>query len=266
MRRSQKITLILFFGFFTFKTISAQNPGYMGKKFTLGYGLFANPAFNSIVLNYSHRPINILHEFFAEYAIGKQTSIGFAVQRYNYTCTNVDKAAVFTNSGSYWPAVIVAPEGSYEIMGINYKLYGKFYLAKYLAPWGKYFLLGLVMHRYTTSYDSTSMYVYADTYNNYNNYFYKATFNDWGPTHTSYSTVDVFFGFGNSRIFANKLVLDYGLSLGAIAALKTLYLFNRDFATLEDGIPANEYISKTSNKRVACVNRFNCYLKIGYLF
>jgi hypothetical protein len=241
----------------------AQAPGYMGKRFVVGYGLYVNPAFNSIALNYSDKPINMLHECFAEFAAGKKNSLGISAQFYRYTYNNIEPINALGYGSSSMRQRTENPEGNYQISARNYKFYSKFYKRNYLAPWGRYFLLGFVINRYTTTYDPNDMYVNVD--GNYNSsYGYGSTtlYNDWGPTTETHKTFDVFFGNGNSRILSNNIVLDYGYSIGMIAIARMVASIDGAFGTLT----TDDYISETALNRISAVNRFNCYLKIGYLF
>jgi hypothetical protein len=216
----------------------AQAPGYMGKRFVVGYGLYVNPAFNSIALNYSDKPINMLHECFAEFAAGKKNSLGISAQFYRYTYNNIEPINALGYGSSSMRQRTENPEGNYQISARNY-------------------------NRYTTTYDPNDMYVNVD--GNYNSsYGYGSTtlYNDWGPTTETHKTFDVFFGNGNSRILSNNIVLDYGYSIGMIAIARMVASIDGAFGTLT----TDDYISETALNRISAVNRFNCYLKIGYLF
>lgn len=240
----------------------AQAPGYMGKRLVLGYGLYVNPAFNSVVLNYSDSPINAVHEFFLECATGKKFSLGFAAQLYKYTYNNIQDVDAIGYGSNHIKQQSAHPNGSYLITGRNYRLYGKFYKNRYLAPWGKYFLLGLTINTYKSSYDPSSMYVLVDEQGYPSSNITTRRVDDFGPTVQSYLTPDLFFGAGNSRIFANRIVLDYGYTISTIALTRILVGISDP---IESSSAAN-YIPDTSLGRVSAINRFNFYLKLGYLF
>ena len=243
----------------------AQNPGYMGKKVTAGYGFYFNPAFASVVGGYGNNPVNTLHEFFIERATSKKFVIGFSAKLYRYEYNNVDLVNVNGYYNYYSSQTEDHPEGSYKIKGRNFQLYGKFFMGKYVAPWGKYFMLGLSLNNYKTIYDPDYMKIQIMNQNYYYNQNYASAvsyLSDFGPTVQSFQNVDICFGHGNSRILGNRIVLDYGYNFNFIAMTRIL-LFG-----LEDvqGYSTQEYIEKTSTKRVAAINRFNFYLKLGYLF
>lgn len=264
----KKIGVLLIAVSFSVAQLNAQAPGYMGKKFCVGYGLYAHPAFNSIVLNYGDYPINTLHEFFVEYTTGKKFTLGLSAQLFRYRYNATEDINVYTagSSGSYnIKDADVKPSGNYLIKGRNYRLYGKFFKDKYLAPWGKYFLLGVALDRYITFYNPEEMNVPVTA--QFTSYATGAIVqqeiyvNDFGPTTQIFQKADIFFGNGNSRILGNKIVLDYGYSIGFVAMAR-VFIDALDYTT---PTPEN-YIEKTATSRSAAINRFNLYLKIGYLF
>ena len=259
MSSLKKNTLLFFFCALAFLNVPAQNPGYMGKRAVIGYGLYLHPAFGNIVNDYSDRYINRQHEFFLEYAVAKKFSLGVSARLYNYTYNNPD--AVYIGEGNSYNIVqeTTSPTGSYKIKARSYSLYGKFFKANYLAPWGKYFILGLTLNRYTTTYDPTTMFVKGVYLSGST---VKPIISDFGSTTQYYTGADLYFGNGNSRIFANRIVVDYGYTIGFISTLQVLINLSD---TYEEEIP-EYYIENTSSKRLAALNRFNFFIKVGYLF
>jgi hypothetical protein len=74
-------------------------------------------------------------------------------------------------------------------------------------------------------------------------------------------------GWGKSRIFANNIIVDFGASTQIFALLS----IPKDILGVNfnefDKYPTKEtYIEETYKKRVRGINRFNIFLKIGYLF
>lgn len=247
--------------------INAQAPGYMGKRFSAGYGIYANPAFNSIARGYSDKAINTLHEVFVEYALGKKFSVGLAGQffRYKYNTKDIVDLNDYSNSVFSYNGNYQRMSGNYLMKGRNYKLYGKFFKDRYLAPWGKYFILGLTLNSRITTYNPDEMGIAGQTYvQSYatGKYVYQDFFfNEFGPTTQKFRSVDLFFGNGNSRVIANKITLDYGYTIGCIAMTQMFI----DAIGFEQTTPEN-YMEVTSRTRAAAVNRFNFFLKLGYLF
>ncbi len=255
MRRA-KLILILIVLVFSILKVNSQVPGYMGKKVVVGYGFYFNPAFSNFVLEYADSPINTLHEFFIEGATGKKFMLGFSAKLYKYTYNNIELVDTY-GYANYAQQIDPHPQGYYVIKGRNYSLYGKFFKSQYLAPWGKYFNLGISFNRYETEYNPGVMRVQVrDSYGT-------RYITNFGPQIQSYSYADISFGNGHSRIFGNRIVFDYGYNINLIAMSRMLLL--AAFDDYRNDTP-DEYIKNTSAKRAAAVNRFNFYFKLGYLF
>ncbi|MBL7933904.1 MAG: hypothetical protein JNL60_18515 [Bacteroidia bacterium] len=265
---SRKIKYTIIAGTFLFWALSfhAQAPGYMGKKFTVGYGFYFHPSFTNAFLDYGDSPFNIQHEIFAEAVTGKRFAIGFSAHFYKYIYKNVEAVRItdYQNVPNYSHQQYEEhPSGVYTIRAQNFMIYGKAFKGNYLAPWGKYFVFGLVYTRYNTEYDPSEMKVKQQYNNNNLSTSYYTYYSDFGPPLKSYQTVDLIIGNGRTRIYGNKLVLDYGYNLGAISLVKSFaYLLFKPFA----GYESPKYIESTSAARIAAMNRFNFYCKIAYLF
>lgn len=243
--------LVLIPGAFHVK--AQQAPGYLGKHVTMGYGFYFNPAFNSALYNYSNSSVNILHEFFLECATGTRYSVGASVRLYNYTYNNAQMVDI-PDSRYYVLTYKAKPEGSYDISGQNVQIYAKRFKSGYLAPWGKYLSFGLVVSHYKTTYNPNNMRVLVRDGNTY--------IPDFGPPTQSRTGADLLLGGGNSRIFSNRFVVDYGYTVNFLAAARVLY---NVFDFFRDTSPP-DYIRRTAAKRVAAINRLNFYFKLGYLF
>ena len=83
-------------------------------------------------------------------------------------------------------------------------------------------------------------------------------YSDFGPLEQSHTDVDILAGFGTSRVFADKIVVDFGYNLNVIAFTATLFDgINADFSSNRT---LQNYIEKTSKQRARGVNRFNIFL------
>lgn len=233
----------------------AQAPGYMGKRFSAGYGIYASPGFvGTKGLTY----VNVLHEGFVEFAAKKKFSVGLSARFYNGLVNNdryyTRAEALVNNSMINYSG---QPGGAVNLKGRNFMLYGKFFKKNYLAPWGKYFILGATLNTFTASYDPDQMYVSNAEY-------IKTTYySDFGPEKQSYMKFDVMFGNGRSRIIADRVVLDYGYNINVWGATSLLL---DALEITELNYRASEYIKKTGSIRIREINRFNLFFKVGYLF
>jgi hypothetical protein len=253
MMKKIKLIVLLAFVCVTAQLFS-QTPGYMGKRFVLGYGLYANPRLMPSGGGYG---VNLLHEAYLEFAMKRSVSVGFSARFYNGMYTNT--RAVSVNSNSY-SSQNNHPNGFTNIKGRNYALYFKFYKRNYVAPWGKYVLVGATLNTFKTTYDPDNMYVSAT-----NNYYGEQYLSDFGPTTQSYSRFDIMFGKGRNRIIANRVKLDYGYTVNIIGLSAALFDVD-DSGFLDSGyLGMSDYIEKTSAARVRSINKFNIFLKVGVL-
>lgn len=236
----------------------SQTPGYMGKRFVLGYGLYANPR---LVESGGSRGVNLLHEAYLEFAMKKSISVGFSARFYNAMYTNTREVNALNYYSSYNTQIDRSPRGFTTIKGRNYALYFKFYKRNYLAPWGKYVLLGATLNTFKSTYDPDNMYVTTSYYSG-QEYTYLSNF---GPTTQSFKRFDIMFGNGRNRIIANRITLDYGYTINLIALTTAIFDASDDNVLDSDTPGMIDYIEATSAARVRSVNKFNLFLKVGVL-
>lgn len=237
----------------------SQTPGYMGKRFVLGYGLYANPRLSA---SGGSRGVNLSHEAYLEFAMRKTISVGVSARFYNALYTNTRNVNALDHYSSYTGQIDQSPNGFTNIKGRNYALYFKFYKRNYVAPWGKYVLLGATLNTFTSSYDPDNMYVTTTDDYSGQQYIYLS---DFGPTEQSYKRFDILFGNGRNRVIANRITLDYGYTLNLIALTTAIFDAADDPIIDADSPVMSNYIEMTSAARVRSVNKFNLFLKVGIL-
>lgn len=259
----------------------AQTPGYMGKRLVVGYGFHFSPAFfgsngqGATIIGKTgghasdgELAFNSLHEGYLEYALSKRFLLGFSTKFYKTTYDNhkeLSTSFIVQGSNGYNSAVYYDrnPDGLYHIKGQNYALYGKLFKRGFIAPWGKYMMFGMSVRRYTCSYDPAEMKLSPGGYNS-SNY---PPFTDFGPREQSFTSFDVLFGYGRSRILYNRIVLDYGFNLNLIATLRTVFdTLGDDGVLFSSSMTTNStYIENTAPWRIRGVNRFNAFIRVGVL-
>ncbi len=258
MRYSISIILISFC-----ITVCAQTPGYMGKRFVAGYGLYASPGY---IGSAGTKPVNILHEGFVEYAIKKRISIGLSARFYKNIYANT-RDVDLGRYNSNFTQIDKNPTGITNIRGRNYMLYFKFFKSRYLAPWGRYFILGATLNTFTASYDpdhmSVSVLSSPYSYSSSGSATY-SLYSDFGPTAQTFKKFDILIGWGRSRIVANRIMIDYGVNLNLWALTATVFDAPDDNLS-QDQLTASSYIPTVSAARVRGVNRFNVFCKVGFL-
>lgn len=235
----------------------SQAPGYMGKRFVAGYGLYANPRLSE---SGGSPGVNLTHEGFLEFAMKKGVSVGASVRFNNAMYTNTRNVNVYTDNYAQQEN---SPNGFTTVKGRNYALYFKFYKRNYVAPWGKYFMLGATLNTFKATYDPDMMYVTLTSNYNHSDKIY---YSDFGPTTQSGMRFDIMFGNGRSRVIADRIILDYGYTVNLIGM--TMAIFDSADTPLFDAgsASASNYVESTSAARMRSVNKFNLFLKVGYLF
>lgn len=127
-------------------------------------------------------------------------------------------------------------------------------------------MFGPVINTVKTTYDE-KMFINTDGYQTNTPTLNSITY--FGPKNQNFSGFNFLFGWGKSRIIANKIIVDFGASTQLFSLFSIpLYLMDIDISRLGGkAYPTNDiYIEKTYRKRVLGINRFNVFFKIGYMF
>ena len=237
-----------------------QNPGYMGRKTMVGYGMQVSPVtFGSTANNKTlwgnkngsaetgHLRFNFIHDFFAERALSARWLLGTSLK---YIHTGYDNRADLSNGKQ-------GPTEYYTINAFTFTPYFKKYARRYMAPWGKYFMVGPTFSVMRSKHDAF-MHI-LQTVNNHD-----TLITDFGSDTKKHYSADILIGSGRNRIFYNRISLDYGFNFQLLALLTAFESFD---AIPPGGNPLQqEYISETIKSRVKGANRFNVFIKVGYLF
>jgi hypothetical protein len=234
----------------------SQSSGYLGKRFSAGYGFYASPGY---IGSRGLTSVNMLHEGFIEVAAKKRISIGLSARFYNAAYGNTRYVDVLTSNSSKFRQLDDNPSGQTNIKGKNYLLYFKFFRQNYVAPWGRYFILGATVNTFQSSYNPNEMTIRVLENKTYSDY------SDFGFTKQNYTRFDLMLGFGRCRIISNRVTMDYGYNINLMAMALTLFDVTDDDPFDSDELTPAYYIEKTSAARVRGVNRFNVFLKVGVL-
>ncbi len=278
-----RVVIVIFIFSFSLNLFSQKAPGYMGKRFVLGYGFTFSPVTlgtnengNTLIghsaghTNKGWLAFNTFHEGYLEYALKTRIMIGASVKFYktifdNYSTIKVNNAVIYnptTGTSFYSYALENNPQEYYEITGINYCLYFKFYHDRYVAPWGGYFFTGITINTSACFYDPKIMRLKMDNNGSYTP-LYLTNFGEQGQFT---ARPDVVFGFGKSRILFNRFTIDYGCSAQLFALFSSFWdAIEKDPFSLTT--PSNDnYIQVTTPGRIRGANRLNAYIKLGILF
>ncbi|MES2132943.1 MAG: hypothetical protein V4506_11365 [Bacteroidota bacterium] len=263
MKKDLKFSCLLI-ALFISCAVRTQTPGYMGKRFALSYGFYFSPAIiganahgKTMVGRDNSKSesgtfaFNTQHQLGIEYVLKNHISVGFATTYYR---------TMYDNSYELGSGNI--PSGNYNITGINYALYFKFYRKAAIAPYGKYFMIGVTLNTTKSTYDRAYMKPKIQSSIPFEN--------DFGYTTQKYKMPDLVIGWGKNRIIADRVLIDYGINLQLLGTLNALFgpesfdLDDNSFGFHEGNYVSN-YIHNTSRLRSREVNKFNVFLKVGVL-
>lgn len=249
MLRVFQITLFIFLPF----AFNAQAPGYHGKRFVLGYGghfspaIFNTNAFNKTILGFDEASsaekgkiaFNYSHEIYIEYTLKTRFMFGLSSKFYktNYDNSENVEANGYVNGGDV--------KGFYRILGQSFSLYGKFYKKKYVAPWGKYKILGLVLNLYNTIYNPSIMNVEIKR-----DMKQDTLISNFGEQKQNFKGVNILLGYGRSRIIKNHITLDYGITIQLFSILPTTYRALTGYSLNPSENNKSNYIKNTAGKRI----------------
>jgi hypothetical protein len=223
--------------------LQAQVPGFMGKRWHLSYGLNASPSFANA--NLQNRFLNTIQEVQLGYVTHEKWEID-AVGRFYQTIYNNKQA--LTNGKTV--------ANYYRLSNTSVGLVFKHFKRNYVAPWGAYFMFGPVLNLVTTNYDEY-MFV-ASRVNNHD-----TLISNFGPETQRFYKGDLLFGWGQHRILAGNILVDYGFNCQLLALLDDFKFLDFTQSTVYN---QSNYIEETSAKRARGMNRFNLFLKVCFLF
>lgn len=244
MRKLPNLFLLFVFLLFVKFQAQAQAPGYMGKRFSVSYGLHLGPAFTKSTPNLGF--YNSKHEFMLGFCLSEKWQMALTLERYS----------TIYNNTLYVEDLNTNPQNFYNIKGTNYSLLFKKFKKGYVAPWGPYFAFGPIYNAYKTNYNNY-MYVTQRVQN------HDTLISNFGPKEQDFSNVDFAMGWGQSRVFKDRVILDWGMMfhLRAMAGA-----FGGSFSDFFWSVSQEEYIRRTAALRINRLNAFNAYIKVGYLF
>lgn len=252
-------TLLLFLTWLISCAVWSQNPGYMGKKTIVGYGFHLSPvttgstADNKTLIGGGYGSaeegyvrFNYTHDFFIERTLTTHLLFGASLK---YINTGYDNRVLAKEYG-------MSPTSHYEIKAFTFTPYFKKYYHRYIAPWGRYFIFGPTISRLAAKHDA-----FMNIPSNINGHDTLLTY--FGADKKQYA-FDFLLGFGRNRILANRISLEYGYNFHVLSVLSLAeFLLLNPY---QKAVPMDEYVPETIKTRMRGINRFNVFIKIGYLF
>ncbi len=258
-----------------FHTLSAQPPGYLGKRFSISLNTSSSIALKGPDYNnkgnsaYNAEPngigFNIAYELNLSYVLQRYASIGLSVSQYNTGATARLLTPALGTELLVIPPSNIGKDVHDVFMQLKVKSIGlthQMYKSKKggLAPFGNQFFYGLKVSSVKGNIrDKHTTYVYDDL---------SAIFGH-GPLGTDDAEVLGFtflMGWANTQIFFDRVLLKTGLTFGIPISIKRIKYANDpsshpDYSSNENlVIYENEMYKRMQNHEL-----FNVDIGIGYL-
>lgn len=260
--------LILFL--FTAMITKAQVSGYMGKRFSIGYSNYffiagIGPTANASAPS-GEVGINTTHCVNLEYTTRSRTNFCLSLQKLTTGMTPrvITKETYDGVSGyntvtyEYEPK----PYTSMQISSFNVGLGFKFFQSGTLAPIGKYKKLELLILLNHLEYKKNGF-----TYYDYNSpYGLKSA--AIGTGDYQFNTFAISYTLGRSRVFLNRVVLDYGIRFGVVpAGLWAVLNEDGDFFSESsyNTFIAEQHFKYDTNTRLFRYQMVNFHLGLSFL-
>lgn len=240
----------------------AQVPGYMGKRFSLGYSNnFFIAGLGPTATQYTG--INTVHSFNAEYSIKNRTNFCLSFQ-VSKTGMAMDREFYQYMSGSnysvsyyYKPSPDVPMLLQTKSLGIGFK----FFAQGTLAPLGKYRKLELLLMFTHLTYPDNSFSV-----SQYDGYTTQTGRTSLGSGDYNFKTFAINYTIGRQRVLLNCLVLDYGVQFGLMPAGLYAYTDGDEvFSETSSSKSYEEIFKQEKNKRLFRAQMFNFHIGLGFL-
>ena len=260
---------ILFFLFFISGSLLAQVPGYLGKRFMLGYSNYFMTAFkgpgpeSASPSDEASFTINNVHCLNFEYAVNQHNMICFSGQ-YLRTGIAYDRGIHtgffnLSSSRDYPYLNTYKYGGNFEIPALltskNIGVGLKTFKRGFIAPTGKYNKFEVIFMFEKVKYDYQNF--LKQDFNNSSNKDIRSAL---GTGEYSYKNLSFAYTVGNQRILYDKIVLDYGVRFAYTPAYNIIIVVaNRQFVGIED------YYRQASQIRIFREQLINFHIGIGFL-
>jgi hypothetical protein len=263
------VLLVCLFSGYSF----AQVSGYMGKRFSIGYSNYFMAAGFGPVANAESNEfltgINSTHCLNLEYTIAKRINFCLSLQTLktgvnptkSYYVQNVDPNSSYSlsTSVSYSPK----PYLPMQLRTINIGLGCKFFHFGTLAPVGKYNKLEILLFLSHLTYDKDKSFPSIDSNGKPSYYQFSGDTGDY-----QFKSFALAFTMGRSRVFWDKIVLDYGLRLAISNGIFT-YMGNALWDDTGNSSYGSTDITKAMrqdvNKRIFREQLVNFHIGISFL-
>jgi hypothetical protein len=209
-----KIHLVLFSFLISIASI-AQVPGYLGKRFSIGYSNYFFPRIPAISSSIgfidgdipTERSFNSTHCLDMDYTIGSRVSFCMSGQFSKMELLKYGSDLYVQKADKSYTYVYYFPphRQDMQLNTVNISVGFKFFKSNYLNPVGRYRKWELILIMNKLDMEKNGFYY---TMNNQSKPYLLSTVDE------QFASVAIAYTIGKQRVLFNKLVLDYGIRFG----------------------------------------------------
>lgn len=267
MKKSNLIVVFIFL----FANTFAQVSGYLGKRAVVSYSNYFMFGFRGPGPNYGSAKdefsptLNNTHCLNFEYAQKQRVNIcaSFQYLRTGIAYDRGQEIGIFASDyvDPYCYPGRTRYKGDYftpaKLTSLNFGLAYKLFNRGYIAPLGTYQKVEFLLLFETVTFDNKNFYVESPVNWNYDDVLVNV-----GPEKYNYRNVVLSYSIGRSRIFYNRIVLDYGVRCGIAPSGIIPFVFS-DYADTKSTM--ERHFRTEANRRIFRQQLFNFHLGIGFL-
>lgn len=251
---------------------SAQVPGYMGRRFSVGYSndFFPRLPFMQLTANEMSKDhiFNASHCLEIDYVKSHKLSLcgGFQYSKMDFVKAGVDNQidADYDEGGAVY--YLPADGKPMKIISRNLAIGLKFFKHNYIAPYGKYNKLELVFCFNKILMDQDALYT-QDRYSSSKGIIYKKQ--TFTGDIDKFKNLVVAFTVGKQRMISHRMILDWGVRMGVStnAVFRSLDLFE-DLSLISGVSPGSSFengLKTDAHLRVFSSQLFRVHLGLKFL-
>ncbi|OFY84012.1 MAG: hypothetical protein A3F72_18500 [Bacteroidetes bacterium RIFCSPLOWO2_12_FULL_35_15] len=236
-------------------TVFAQVPGYMGKRFVIGYENYFFPAFygpgkNNANPGPSFSPgFNTTHCLNIDYTVKQRMNVCFSLQHLRTGIAYKGDDYAYPKESKYSGNFSTPAQLTSNNIGFGFKVFRR----GNIAPVGKYQKFEILLFFEKVKYENNNFTTHEQNY-------YENVPITLGTGEYTYRNFAITYSLGKQRIFFNKLVMDYG-----IRAAITPVVIPTGLYTVDNVRDMDDRFKVDSRFRIFRQQLFNFHIGLGFL-
>ncbi|MDP4267021.1 MAG: hypothetical protein Q8880_06270 [Bacteroidota bacterium] len=249
--------------------LSAQNSGYLGKKFTIYSDLLLSKNITE-PNRFESKAIyafNDRYKISGDYVLGRNFSAGLSMEYFstcfkfskgfNIDVTNTDYNNIYSSSYSYYIGSLSDVDNTFfgKLNVLSYGAHVNFFLFDDIAPLGRYIGFELMSMNYNVNYDKNK---FKNTINNILDPQGQLSYTYDLNNKTSYNTLAFLINVGQQRIFNNNILFRTSIQTGLVFG---------GYSLIDDEkLKWADYFDQIPKSRLASLVVLSFNIGIGYVF